>query len=50
VDITSENITYSLRHGEGLRLRHYDEEIQLSEDEPVAVRPFGELREGISVP
>lgn len=39
VDIRQEAITYSLRKGDGLVFRHEDEEIQLSPEHPVVVRP-----------
>lgn len=40
VDITPESITYSLRRGEGMLIRHYNEDIRLSAENPAAVRPF----------
>ena len=39
VDIRQEAITYSLRRGDGLVFGHEDEEIQLSPEHPVVVRP-----------
>ncbi|MFQ5990559.1 MAG: glycoside hydrolase family 65 protein [Candidatus Methylomirabilales bacterium] len=39
VDIRREAVTYSLRDGDGLVIRHEDEEIRLSPENPVAVRP-----------
>jgi alpha,alpha-trehalose phosphorylase len=39
VDIRQETIAYSLRKGDGLVFRHEDEEIQLSPEHPVVVRP-----------
>jgi len=38
VDIHHESTTYSLREGDGLTIRHEDEEIQLSPENPVVVR------------
>jgi alpha,alpha-trehalose phosphorylase len=40
VDIDIESVTYSLKEGEGLVIRHGSEEIQLSPDAPISVRPF----------
>ncbi len=39
VDIQREATTYSLREGDGLVIWHEDEEIRLSRENPVAVRP-----------
>jgi alpha,alpha-trehalose phosphorylase len=35
VEITQQGATYTLREGEGLTLRHYDEEVRLSPGQPV---------------
>ena len=40
VDIHPDATTYSLREGDGLVIRHEDEEIKLSPDHSVAVRPL----------
>jgi alpha,alpha-trehalose phosphorylase len=40
VDIDVESVTYSLQEGEGLVIRHGGEEIRLSPDAPISVRPF----------
>ena len=39
LDIHREAVTYSLREGDGLVIRHEDEEIRLSPENPVVVRP-----------
>ena len=39
VDIHRDATTYSLREGDGLVIQHEDEEIRLSTENPVAVRP-----------
>jgi alpha,alpha-trehalose phosphorylase len=39
LDIHQEAVTYSLREGDGLVIRHEDEEIRISPENPVVVRP-----------
>jgi alpha,alpha-trehalose phosphorylase len=39
VEIGPETVQYSLREGEGLVIRHEREEIQLTREQPQAVRP-----------
>jgi alpha,alpha-trehalose phosphorylase len=39
VEVGPENVEYSLREGEGLVIRHETEDIQLTREHPVAVRP-----------
>ncbi len=39
VEIGLENVEYALRDGEELRIRHETEELQLSREHPVAIRP-----------
>ena len=43
VSIERESVTYSLREGDGLEIRHGDEEIRLSPEAPVAVRQHCKL-------
>jgi alpha,alpha-trehalose phosphorylase len=40
VKMDRESVTYSLREGEGLVIRHGGEEIRLSPHAPISVRPF----------
>jgi len=44
VNMDRESITYSLREGEGLVIRHGGEEIRLSPDAPISVRPLSKPR------
>ena len=39
VEIGVETVTYALREGECLMIRHETEEIQLTPEQPLAVRP-----------
>jgi alpha,alpha-trehalose phosphorylase len=39
LDIHQEAVTYSLREGDGLVIHHEDEEIRISPENPVVVRP-----------
>jgi alpha,alpha-trehalose phosphorylase len=39
VEIGLETVTYALREGAGLVIRHETEEIQLTPEQPLAVRP-----------
>jgi alpha,alpha-trehalose phosphorylase len=39
VEIGLETVTYALREGECLVIRHETEEIQLTPEQPLAVRP-----------
>jgi alpha,alpha-trehalose phosphorylase len=39
VDIGLQNVEYTLREGEGLVIHHETEEIRLTQEQPVAVRP-----------
>jgi alpha,alpha-trehalose phosphorylase len=39
VEVGPENVEYALREGEGLVIRHETEDIQLTREHPVAVRP-----------
>ena len=39
VEIGLETVTYALREGEGLVIRHETEEVQLTREQPLAVRP-----------
>jgi alpha,alpha-trehalose phosphorylase len=39
VEIGLETVQYSLREGERLAIRHKQEEIQLTRENPLAVRP-----------
>jgi alpha,alpha-trehalose phosphorylase len=39
VEIGLETVTYTLREGEGLVIRHETEEVQLTREHPLAVRP-----------
>jgi alpha,alpha-trehalose phosphorylase len=39
IEITSDSTTYSLREGEGIAIRHDDEEITLSRANPTVMRP-----------
>jgi alpha,alpha-trehalose phosphorylase len=39
VEVDQESVTYSLREGEGLVIRHEGEEIRLSPEAPSATRP-----------
>jgi len=39
VEISLETVTYTLREGECLVIRHETEEIQLTQEHPLAVRP-----------
>jgi alpha,alpha-trehalose phosphorylase len=39
VDINRDTTTYSLREGDSLVIQHEDEEIRLSTENPVVVRP-----------
>jgi alpha,alpha-trehalose phosphorylase len=43
VEFGQESVTYSLREGDGLVIRHEDEEIRLSPETPSAMRPIGVL-------
>ena len=40
IEVGPENVEYALREGEGLVIRHETEDIQLSREHPVAVRPI----------
>ena len=39
IEVGLENVEYSLREGDSLVIRHETEEVQLTRDHPVAVRP-----------
>jgi alpha,alpha-trehalose phosphorylase len=39
IEITSDSTTYSLREGEGIAIRHDDEEVTLSRANPTVMRP-----------
>jgi alpha,alpha-trehalose phosphorylase len=39
IEIGVEDVEYSLRHGECLVIRHETEQIRLTKDNPVGVRP-----------
>ena len=39
VEIGLDNVEYALREGEGLVIRHETEDVELTRDHPVAVRP-----------
>ena len=39
VEIGLEKVQYALREGEGVVIRHETEEVRLSRENPVAVRP-----------
>ena len=41
IDAEARTVKYSLREGEGLMLRHEEEEIHLTKDEPMATRTLG---------
>ena len=41
VEIGVERVEYSLREGESLVIRHEAEEVRLTREQPVAVRPVG---------
>ena len=43
IDDTARTVKYSLQEGEGLLLRHGDEEIRLTKDDPTATRTIGEV-------
>jgi alpha,alpha-trehalose phosphorylase len=40
IDATARTVKYSLHEGDGLMLRHEDEEIRLTKDDPTATRPI----------
>jgi alpha,alpha-trehalose phosphorylase len=40
VEITQESVTYTLREGDSLVIRHEDEEVRLSPENPIVVRPY----------
>jgi hypothetical protein len=40
VENSSEGATYSLLEGDGLTIRHDDEEISLTKENPIATRPI----------
>jgi alpha,alpha-trehalose phosphorylase len=40
VHVTRESVTYTLREGDSLVIRHEDEEIRLSPENPIVVRPY----------
>ncbi|MCH7615288.1 MAG: glycoside hydrolase family 65 protein [Nitrospinae bacterium] len=42
IDAEARTVKYSLREGEGLMLRHEEEEIHLTKDDPTATRTMGE--------
>ena len=43
VEIGLERVEYALREGESLTFRHEAEEIQLTRDHPLAVRPVSRM-------
>lgn len=44
VEVGETSAQYSLREGDGLVLRHEDEEIRLTSDDPIATRPIGKKK------
>ncbi len=50
VNIDRESVTYSLQEGDGLIIRHKDEEIRLSPDARSAVRPLLKPKRGRAKP
>ena len=48
VEMTRESVTYSLKEGDGLSIRHEEEQILLTPAEPVAVRPYAAIGQASS--
>jgi hypothetical protein len=48
IEIRQENVEYTLREGESLVIRHETEEIRLTRENPVAVRPVSTALPGKS--
>jgi hypothetical protein len=42
IDAAARTVKYSLQEGNGLMLRHEEEEIHLTKDDPTATRTMGE--------
>jgi alpha,alpha-trehalose phosphorylase len=47
VEVGQENVEYTLRDGESLVIRHETEEIRLTRENPMAVRPLSTALPGI---